>query len=66
MNGSQDEIEHIFPFIFESTMTVGEKIKLLRKRERMTQARLAEFLNVTTRSVIYFERNQRNPSEDIL
>lgn len=47
-------------------MTVGEKIKLLRKRERMTQARLAEILNVTARSVIYFERNQRNPSEDIL
>ena len=47
-------------------MTVGEKIKLLRKRERMTQARLAEALNVTTRSVIYFERNQRNPSVDIL
>lgn len=47
-------------------MTVGEKIKLLRRRERMTQARLAEFLNVTTRSVIYYERNQRNPSEEII
>ena len=32
----------------------------------MTQARLAEFLNVTTRSVIYYERNQRNPSEEII
>ena len=47
-------------------MTVGEKIKLLRKRARMTQAKLAEFLNVTTRSVIYYERNQRNPADDIL
>ena len=47
-------------------MTVGEKIKLLRKRERMTQAKLAEILNVTTRSVIYYERNQRNPADDIL
>ena len=47
-------------------MTVGEKIKLLRKRARMTQAKLAEILNVTTRSVIYYERNQRNPADDIL
>ena len=47
-------------------MTVGEKIKILRKRARMTQAKLAETLNVTTRSVIYYERNQRNPADDIL
>ena len=47
-------------------MTVGEKIKILRKRARMTQAKLAEILNVTTRSVIYYERSQRNPADDIL
>ena len=47
-------------------MTVGEKIKILRKRARMTQAKLAEILNVTTRSVIYYERNQRNPADDIM
>ena len=47
-------------------MTVGEKIKILRKRARMTQAKLAEILNVTTRSIIYYERNQRNPADDIL
>lgn len=47
-------------------MTIGEKIKLLRKRARMTQAELAEIISVTTRSVIYFEKNQRHPSEDVI
>lgn len=47
-------------------MTIGEKIKLLRKRARMTQAELAEIISVTTRSVIYFEKNQRHPSEDVM
>jgi len=47
-------------------MTIGEKIKLLRKRARMTQAELAEKLDVTTRSVIYFEKEQRNPSDDVM
>lgn len=47
-------------------MTIGEKIKLLRKRARMTQAELAEIIYVTTRSVIYFEKNQRHPSEDVM
>lgn len=47
-------------------MTIGEKIKLLRKRARMTQAELAENLVVTTRAVIYFEKNQRNPSDEVM
>ena len=47
-------------------MTIGEKIKLLRKRARMTQAELAEKLAVTTRAVIYFEKEQRNPSDDVM
>jgi len=47
-------------------MTIGEKIKLLRKRTGMTQAELAEKLAVTTRAVIYFEKNQRHPSDEII
>lgn len=47
-------------------MTIGEKIKLLRKRVGMTQAELAEKLAVTTRAVIYFEKNQRHPSDEII
>jgi len=47
-------------------MTIGEKIKLLRKRAGMTQAELAEKLAVTTRAVIYFEKNQRHPSDEII
>lgn len=47
-------------------MTIGEKVKLLRKRARMTQAELAEELAVTTRAVIYFEKNQRHPSDDVI
>ncbi len=47
-------------------MTIGEKIKLLRKRARMTQAELAEKLAVTTRAVIYFEKEQRHPSDDVM
>ena len=47
-------------------MTIGEKIKLLRKRVGMTQAELAERLAVTTRAVIYFEKNQRHPSDEAI
>ena len=47
-------------------MTIGEKVKLLRKRARMTQAELAEKLAVTTRAVIYFEKEQRHPSDDVM
>lgn len=47
-------------------MTIGEKIKLLRKRAGLTQAELAEELAVTTRAIIYFEKNQRHPSEEVI
>ena len=47
-------------------MTIGEKIKLLRKRAGLTQAELAEKLAVTTRAIIYFEKNQRHPSEEVI
>ena len=47
-------------------MTIGEKIKLLRKRAGLTQAELAEKLTVTTRAIIYFEKNQRHPSEEVI
>ena len=47
-------------------MTIGEKIKLLRKRAGQTQAELAEMLDVTTRAVIYFEKDQRHPSEEVI
>ena len=47
-------------------MTIGKKVRLLRKRARMTQADLAEKISVTTRAVIYFEKDQRHPSEDVI
>lgn len=47
-------------------MTIGEKIKLLRKRAGLTQVELAEKLALTTRAIIYFEKNQRHPSEEVI
>lgn len=47
-------------------MTIGEKIKLLRKRAGLTQAELAEKLGVTPRAIIYFEKNQRHPSKEVI
>ena len=45
-------------------MTVGDKIKALRKEARLTQGQLAEKLNATPTAVSAWERNANNPMMD--
>lgn len=45
-------------------MKLGEKIKELRKRHRMTQAELAKKLNVAPTAVSAWERNENRPLMD--
>lgn len=45
-------------------MTVGDKIKILRKEARLTQEQLAEKLNATSTAVSAWERNANNPMMD--
>lgn len=40
-------------------MDLGERVKKLRKKHKMTQAELAEGLNVTTQSIINYENGIR-------
>lgn len=47
-------------------MTMGERIKQLRKEKGMTQTDLAHALNVTKGTVSTWERNSRTPSFETL
>ncbi len=47
-------------------MTMGERIKQLRKEKGMTQTDLAHTLNVTKGTVSTWERNSRTPSFETL
>ncbi|EOO28654.1 hypothetical protein IIU_05772 [Bacillus cereus VD133] len=42
--------------------SIGKKIKQLRKEQKMTQAILAEKLNVTEQAISMYERDVRKPS----
>lgn len=44
----------------------GEKLKALRSEYGMTQAELAEKLNITKSVVSYYELQERTPSPDVL
>ena len=44
----------------------GERLKMLRKENRMTQDELARKLNVTKSIISYYELGDRTPSTDIL
>ena len=46
------------------TLTLGETIKLLRKRNKLTQEALAEKLKVTPRAVYVWETDKKLPSLD--
>ena len=47
-------------------MTLGERIKELRKKNQLTQVELAQKLNVTKGTVSTWETNSRTPSFDTL
>lgn len=47
-------------------MTTGEKIKAARKKSKMTQAELAQKLDVPFQSISQWERDLRNPKPDTL
>jgi transcriptional regulator with XRE-family HTH domain len=44
------------------TITVGEKIKQLRRKNNIQQSRLAKYLNVTNGAISNWENNRRLPS----
>ena len=47
-------------------MKLFEKIVALRKRQGLTQEQLGELAGVKKRAIIYYENNQRTPSEEVL
>lgn len=47
-------------------MKLSEKILILRKRRGLTQEQLGKFAGVKKRAIIYYENDQRIPSDDVL
>ena len=43
-------------------MTLGEKIKSLRNENKMTQLKFADYLGVSSRAIIQFEKNDTTPN----
>ena len=43
---------------------IGERISELRKRKKMTQKQLAEYLSVSLNSVSLYERNLSTPDDE--
>ena len=43
-------------------MSLGEKIKIARKNEKMTQLELADFLGITKATICQYEKNYAFPS----
>lgn len=46
-------------------MSLGEKLKLARKKEKMTQLELAEFLGIKAATICQYENNVTVPSLQI-
>lgn len=44
-------------------MTIGDRIKVLRKKEKLTQAEFAEKIGLKATAIGMYENNQRNVSE---
>lgn len=47
------------------TNTIGGRIKLLRSKNRLTQKKMAELLNVTPGTISKWEKNENSPTEHI-
>ena len=47
-------------------MTLGERIKELRKRDGLTQVKLAERINSTQNCIVKYEKGQSDPSTETL
>ena len=47
-------------------MKLSEKIVILRKRYGLTQEQLGEIAGVKKRAIIYYENDQRTPSDEVL
>lgn len=45
-------------------MTIGDRIKIVRKQKRLSQRALAERIGVSTVGVTQWETNKRNPKAD--
>ncbi|MGG7176223.1 helix-turn-helix domain-containing protein [Clostridium paraputrificum] len=47
-------------------MTIGDKIKQIRKDRGLTQVQLAEIIELSDRTIQYYEGNKRVPSLELL
>lgn len=47
-------------------MTLGDRIRELRKRQHWTQKELADHLGLTPKMISFYENNERTPPADIL
>lgn len=47
-------------------MTLGNRIRELRKRQHWTQKELADHLGLTPKMISFYENNERTPPADIL
>lgn len=50
----------------DNMATFGERLKKLRKDKKVTQKELANFLKIAESSVSMYERNEREPSFDLV
>ena len=46
--------------------TFGSRLLELRKREKKTQAEIAKYLNVTPKTISFYENNEREASNETL
>lgn len=47
-------------------MKIGDRVKELRKQKKLTQAKLAELVNLTYIQIGRYEKHKSNPSADVL
>ena len=50
----------------EGFFVIGERIKIVRKSNKMSQVEFAESLNVTKQAVSNWENNNVQPSADVI
>ncbi len=44
----------------------GERLKELRKEKGLSQKEVADYLNISSITLLHYEKNQREPSFDLL
>lgn len=47
-------------------MTLGNRIQILRKEKKLTQSKLAEYINISTPQIVRYETKGVQPPADVL